>query len=443
MNFPPVPPGTDDAGALALRGPDPDVSVASADTFITTLGHALNARPGPVANTQLTKWSAVMGALVGGMFTSDAAVLDQVASLGVIALAKGRAHWLQLIADGLRDDTAMTLEEFRAARDEIVDQLDRTTLAGGYMVTAADLMLTQPVAGAAAVIGGNASAWVRTLQVRMFAVHVGDGIYRLTHLAELYAQAPGIFITAHRDQLGRPFRIIMEQCRQAAESARVGYADEGCGYPLGTAQVAATYFCRTFNMPEWRVPLRRSDPLDLGCQLMVARERLALCATGAEDDGGQNFRFTFCTHFYSFITAIPSLVEVMSPGLAPLEIETLLARLCSDGFSPARPALASADQVRSLENTIRGSMPPLRSENLTTAEAKVDWLITHLPHGLLGLERRDGTATSEPGSYDKDLKKAMATPEVQAHLDGVTAQAAFHARDLQRHPLGRRKARRP
>ena len=94
MNFPPVPPGTDAAAALGLRGPDPDVTVATADTFITTLGHALNARPGPVANTTLAKWSAVMGALVGGMFTSDAAVLDQVATLGVVTLAKGRAHWL-------------------------------------------------------------------------------------------------------------------------------------------------------------------------------------------------------------------------------------------------------------------------------------------------------------------------------------------------------------
>ena len=40
------------------------------------------------------------------------AVLDAVATLSTIGVAKLRAHWLQLIADGLQDDAPMTPAEF-------------------------------------------------------------------------------------------------------------------------------------------------------------------------------------------------------------------------------------------------------------------------------------------------------------------------------------------
>ena len=109
----------------------------------------------------MVKYSATMGALLPAMFTNDPVVLAHVCSLQVIGPAKGRAVWLQLVADGLRDDAALTGVEFEEARDAVTAGLDLATLAAPYLVTAADLMPTEPVAGNTGAIGGVGTNWVR------------------------------------------------------------------------------------------------------------------------------------------------------------------------------------------------------------------------------------------------------------------------------------------
>ena len=88
-----------------------------------TLGTALNAQAAPAAGNVMAKWSATAGALTGGLFTSDPVVLNGLVHLGVVGTAKLRAHWLRLVQDGLKDDAAMSLQDFAGSRDEIIDGL--------------------------------------------------------------------------------------------------------------------------------------------------------------------------------------------------------------------------------------------------------------------------------------------------------------------------------
>ena len=62
MDFTPVPPGTAPAAAVLLRGPDPDVTVATGDEFDVVLGAAVGSRNAPVAGQRLTPYSAAAGA---------------------------------------------------------------------------------------------------------------------------------------------------------------------------------------------------------------------------------------------------------------------------------------------------------------------------------------------------------------------------------------------
>ena len=102
MDFVAVPAGTPPVAALALRGADPSVSFATADSFNTTLGATLCVIPGAAGQVEAA-YSNVAGELVGALFTSDPAVLDTATILCVIDPAKMRAAWLRLLADGLDD----------------------------------------------------------------------------------------------------------------------------------------------------------------------------------------------------------------------------------------------------------------------------------------------------------------------------------------------------
>ena len=144
MDFSPVPPNTTPAQALQLRGPDPDLFVAAADSYITTLGDALEVQTPPVAGQRCVPYSRGAGAQAGMLFTRDPAVLARFAHGAVVAPLKLRAHWLRLIADGIPDTAALALHEFHAACESLLGGLDYSNLHADYLVTHADLFDTHP-----------------------------------------------------------------------------------------------------------------------------------------------------------------------------------------------------------------------------------------------------------------------------------------------------------
>ena len=144
MDFVAVPAGTAPVAALALRGADPTLSFSTADSFNTTLGSTLGAIAGAPGRMEAA-YSNVAAELVGALFTSDPAVLDAPVILHAIDPTKLRTVWLRLLADGQDDAVSLTGRRFRYERDAILAGLDYANLAVGYLVTAADLFLTEAV----------------------------------------------------------------------------------------------------------------------------------------------------------------------------------------------------------------------------------------------------------------------------------------------------------
>ena len=88
MDFVGVPAGTTDAEALVLRGPDHDLELAAADSFLVVLGNTLMAR-NAAGGLRLVPFSSVSGMLTGLLFSRDAAVLGvswSVAPLMVVSV---------------------------------------------------------------------------------------------------------------------------------------------------------------------------------------------------------------------------------------------------------------------------------------------------------------------------------------------------------------------
>ena len=166
----------------------------------------------------------------------------------------------------------------------MIDGLDLSALAAGYLVVAADLFDTESVAGGPALIGGPTALWTRSMMIRFFAEPVAgvEGLFRLTFMSGLYDCAPGIFHSIHRDRPGTAFRVIMTQCQKAAEDARLNFAATDCGYPLGTAEAAANIFRRSHLELAWSIPSLPPQAGSLLTQLPVFANRLALSATGSE-----------------------------------------------------------------------------------------------------------------------------------------------------------------
>jgi len=217
MDFVAVPAGTAPVAALALRGADPSLSFATGDSFNTTLGATLCVIAGAAGQMEAA-YSNVAGELVGALFTSDPAVLDTATILAVISPLKMRVAWLQLLADGLDDAASLTSKRFRYERDSVLAGLDYAALAGGYLVSAADMFPTEVSAGA---VGGAGTLWIRSTTIRSFATPVRGqaGLYSLAPLADLYRLTPGIFCTADRDLPGCTFRLVLEESQRRAQSS--------------------------------------------------------------------------------------------------------------------------------------------------------------------------------------------------------------------------------
>ena len=161
MNFVAIPPGAGIAAALTLRGADPMLVVANADTFVTSLGDALHSVAAGAAGHREMAFANVAGELVGGLFTRDAVLLGMPVHLFVVGPACMRAGWLQLLANGLDDSAAMTCRQFRDARQAVLDSLDLGAIPAGYLVAAADLFATGPPLALAALRPD--APWLRTI----------------------------------------------------------------------------------------------------------------------------------------------------------------------------------------------------------------------------------------------------------------------------------------
>lgn len=159
----------------------------------------------------------VAGELVGGLFTRDTVLLGMPVHLFAVGPACMRGGWLQLLANGLDDSAAMTCRQFRDARQTVLDSLDLGAIPAGYLVAAADLFATGPPLALAA-LGGAGTTWLRTITFASFAMPVRGhaGLFSLAPLADLYRFAPGIFLSASRDQAGAPLRLLLEEGQRRA-----------------------------------------------------------------------------------------------------------------------------------------------------------------------------------------------------------------------------------
>ena len=79
-DFAPVPAGAPPAGALVLRGPDPDIVSVVGTNFQAMVSSNCGERAGPLANQRVVAYSTAIGQFRKSLFTRDDALLDSAAS---------------------------------------------------------------------------------------------------------------------------------------------------------------------------------------------------------------------------------------------------------------------------------------------------------------------------------------------------------------------------
>ena len=394
MDFVAVPAGTLPVAALALRGADPSVSFATADSFNTTLGATLCVVPGAAGQMEAA-YSNVAGELVGALFTTDPAVLDSATILSVISPLKMRVAWLQLLADGLDDAASLTSKRFRYERDSLMAGLDYAALAGGYLVTAADLFPTEASAGA---MGGAGTLWVRSTTIRSFATPVRGqaGLYSLAPLADLYRLAPGIFCTADRDLPGCTFRLVLEESQRRAQDARLPYASVASASPLNTARAAAQAFVATAPPGRnWELLGPNGTLGDLGRRALDWADRCSVAGSIGAGGGGHAFLEVVCRRFDELALALPALHTVLDGLLSVQAITNELGALASGCFKPARGLPANVQDLLAIEVACLELLPPMEEQNLLTASQRVAWLCSMQQDAHAGI--------APPASYTSSL----------------------------------------
>jgi hypothetical protein len=446
MDFVAVPAGTPPVAALALRGADPSVSFATADSFNTTLGATLCVIPGAAGQVEAA-YSNVAGELVGALFTSDPAVLDIVTILGVIDPAKMRVAWLRLLADGLDDAASLTSKRFRYERDSILSGLDYAALAAGYLVTAADMFPTEVPAGA---MGGAATLWIRSTTIRSFATPVRGqpGLYSLAPLADLYRLTPGIFCTADRDLPGCTFRLVLEESQRRAQDARMPYASVASSSPLNTARAAAQAFVATTPPGRnWELLGPNGTVGDLDRRALDWAD--CCCMAGAIGaGGGRAFLEVVCRRFDELRLALPSLHGVLDGLLSSQAITNELAALATGCFKPARGLPESIQDLVAIEAVCLELMSPMEEHNLLTASQRVAWICSMMQdaHARGGGGGGGGASSgssepSDPGTMTL-IRAALSSPaarvfftELRALLDAAPPNSLTISRKLTSSPI--------
>ena len=452
MDFVAVPAGTAPVAALALRGADPTLSFATADSFNTTLGNTLCAIAGAPGRMEAA-YSNVAAELVGALFTSDPAVLDAPVILHAIDPTKLRAVWLRLLADGQDDAVSLTGRRFRYERDAILAGLDYANLAAGYLVTAADLFLTEAVGtgrAAAALIGGAGTSWIRSGTIGSFATPVRGhpNLYSLAPLADLYRYALGIFCTASRDQPGNTFRLVIEECQRRAQDARVPYASVASASPLLTARAAAKAFVATAPAgPNWELHGPNGTLGDLGRRAQDWADRCSL-AGSITAGGGHAFLEVVCRRFDELEFALPSLHRILEGLLSVQAITNELAALATGCFKPARGLPESVQDLLAIEGACLELVSPMEEQNLISAGQRVAWVCGMLQSahargggGGGGGALAGSSEPSDPGTMQR-VRAALSSgasrvffTELRALLDAAPPNSLTISRKLTSSPI--------
>ena len=452
MDFVAVPAGTAPVAALALRGADPTLSFATADSFNTTLGNTLCAIAGAPGRMEAA-YSNVAAELVGALFTSDPAVLDAPVILHAIDPTKLRAVWLRLLADGQDDAVSLTGRRFRYERDAILAGLDYANLAAGYLVTAADLFLTEAVGtgrAAAALIGGAGTSWIRSGTIGSFATPVRGhpNLYSLAPLADLYRYAPGIFCTASRDQPGDTFRLVIEECQRRAQDARIPYASVASASPLLTARAAAKAFVATAPAgPNWELHGPNGTLGDLGRRAQDWADRCSL-AGSITAGGGHAFLEVVCRRFDELEFALPSLHRILEGLLSVQAITNELAALATGCFKPARGLPESVQDLLAIEGACLELVSPMEEQNLISAGQRVAWVCGMLQSahargggGGGGGALAGSSEPSDPGTMQR-VRAALSSgasrvffTELRALLDAAPPNSLTISRKLTSSPI--------
>ncbi|KOO35081.1 hypothetical protein Ctob_016543, partial [Chrysochromulina tobinii] len=443
------PAGTLPVAALALRGADPSVSFAAADSFNTTLGATLCVIPGAAGQVEAA-YSNVAGELVGALFTSDPAVLDTATILAVIDPAKMRVAWLRLLADGLDDAVSLTSKRFRYERDSILSGLDYAALAAGYLVTAADMFPTEVPAGA---VGGAGTLWIRSTTIRSFATPVRGqpGLFSLAPLADLYRLTPGIFCTADRDLPGCTFRLVLEESQRRAQDARMPYASVASSSPMNTARAAAQAFVATTPPGrDWELLGPNGTLGDLDRRALDWADRCCMAGGAAQigAGGGRAFLEVVCRRFDELRLALPSLHVVLDGLLSSQAITNELAALATGCFKPARGLPESIQDLVAIEDACLKLIFPMEEHNLLTATQRVAWICSMMQdaHARGGGGGGGGASSgsgepSDPGTMTL-IRAALSTPaarvfftELRALLDAAPPNSLTISRKLTSSPI--------
>jgi len=178
-----VPHGTPAALALTLRGADHDLDFAAGDSVESAFSVPLSIR-NAVGGRRRLAFSSFGGALSGYFLTNGPAVIAQFVHGAVPTPAKLRALWLYFIGNGVPANTALSLDDFEFAADAVFATIDMNNIPPAFLLTAADLYLTEVPAGA---LGGGGTQWLRSASFGHFSEDVPDhpGLVRLRWLGAL------------------------------------------------------------------------------------------------------------------------------------------------------------------------------------------------------------------------------------------------------------------
>ena len=137
---------------------------------------------------------------------------------------------------------------------------------------------------------------------------------------------------------------------------------------------------------------------------------------------------SLCQHLYSFEEGLPSLIELFSPSVTSSRLEAFLHRMRVECFKPPRQAVCSREEVLSLEALVKERLPPMRAtaamEPMPSAKDQLDWRCKQLASEL---SKDRGSDAAGVGLVDLgeratgELRAAVSTEEVRAHLDQVRA----------------------
>jgi hypothetical protein len=389
MDFVPVPPGTAADAALGHRGGDPDCLIATDHGYLSCAAQFAYPSNAPgAAGFRLTPYSTTVGALGGGFFASDPAVLQSVIANNAVVLDAVGDLWDQLVVDGLDADRVYTSPaELAAEVDRVVTGLDLSQLHAAYILTPAKLMLRQQPGAAGAGVPAaqvNATAWMRAARIVGLSESCrvpgpgGHPLHRLRHLGAWEWVTHGSFLSASRDMPGCPFRVVLNHLQvSAAANKKPGAAvpanQPTAGAPVlrAIADVALADFCELYAAAGYWFSLDSGDRADAYRRVAVFNNQV-----GLHSGFGITVRPAVKNGLYDLL-GFPLLHALLAPR-PPAEDVLRSLDLLSDALG-LHGGIATVSDVKRIEDFITG--PPSRvvavdaDATVTTALGRVRLLV--------------------------------------------------------------------